>query len=64
MKTLDLLTTLEVAQRLGLSEDRVRQLADRGRLRAVRVGKTGIRLFSPDDVDRVARERAEQRRSE
>jgi DNA-binding transcriptional MerR regulator len=48
----------EVAHRLGLSQQRVRELADRGSIPvAMRVGRRGLRLFDPAAIERVARER-------
>jgi len=44
-----LLTAADVAQRLGLSEAEVAQLAERGELRALRLGGELLR-FHPDDV--------------
>lgn len=49
------------ARILGLSTERVRQLAQEGRLREMRT-VDGCRLFSEEDVERLAAEREEQRR--
>ncbi len=55
-----LLAPAEVARLLGVSSQTVRVLADRGALRIAAKTSRGIRLFKPDDVERlrVARERA------
>jgi excisionase family DNA binding protein len=54
------LSPTQAAQRLDLSYRRVVQLADEGSLAVVR---TPIgRLFPADDVERLARERADRRR--
>lgn len=50
-------TTGDAAQELGLSADRVRQLARSGRLPALRT-KGGQFLFLGEDVDRLKIERA------
>ena len=47
------MTVKTTAQRLELSEQRVRQLADAGRLAHMRTD-TGVRLFAADDVQRFA----------
>lgn len=57
-----LFTVGAVAARLGISADRVRQLARAGRLPHA-LTSTGMRLFSEDDVLRVAEERAATRSS-
>jgi excisionase family DNA binding protein len=54
--------THEVARRLSLSADRVRQLARAGEIDHVRVG-FGVRLFPAREVERFARERAQQAKS-
>ncbi len=50
----------EVAKELGVSPQRVRQLADEGKLPARR-GPYGVRLFSREAVERLAREREQER---
>ena len=50
------LTVSETAQRLNLSPDRVRQLANEARLPCERTER-GVRLFSVETVARVAAER-------
>lgn len=52
-----LLTAVDVGRRLGVTSDRVRQLADAGALRFVRTA-SGIRLFASAEVERLRRERA------
>jgi len=56
--------TGRVARQLDLSENRVRQLADRGVIPSVRTAD-GMRLFDPADVAKFAAERAliQERRS-
>ena len=53
------ITTGDVARRLCLSEHRVRQLEAAGVLRAERISH-GIRVFDPDEVERVRAQRAKQ----
>jgi excisionase family DNA binding protein len=53
----DYLTTQRVAKELGLSEARVRQLANKGDLPAIRTDG-GIRLFARADVEHLRRQRA------
>jgi len=48
-----LMTVKTTARRLELSEQRVRQLANEGRLAHMRTD-TGVRLFAADDVQRFA----------
>lgn len=57
-----LLTTAHVARELGVSENAVRLIVDRGELPATRTAN-GMRLFDPEDVARVARERAARKAS-
>jgi excisionase family DNA binding protein len=49
-----------VARRLGISDDRVRQLERSGALRCRRA-TGGLRIFAEDDVERFAREREARR---
>jgi DNA-binding transcriptional MerR regulator len=51
------LESIDVARRLGVSTDRVRQLADTGELQPVARTARGVRLFETDDVVRLLRER-------
>jgi len=46
----------ETARRLGVYENTVRNWADRGILRAIRLPGSGYRRFAAEDVDRIARE--------
>lgn len=57
------LTTSDVARELRISESSVRGLERSGRLPATRTA-TGIRLFDPADVRRMAEQRAQQRAGE
>ena len=52
----ELMGTGEVALRLRLSAERVRQLEAAGKLQAWRTG-AGRRVFLRDDVERLAQER-------
>jgi DNA-binding transcriptional MerR regulator len=56
MSGADFLTTAAVARELGVSEARVRQLANAGRLPTRRT-VAGHRLYSQDDVARFRSER-------
>lgn len=49
-----MLSTREVADRLGVSEASVRRWSDTGRLPVKRMGKRRERRFAPEHVDRVA----------
>jgi len=49
--------SIDVARRLGVSTDRVRQLADAGELPPAARTARGVRLFDADDVARLLRER-------
>lgn len=53
----DLLTTGDAARILGLSVARVRKLEHLGRLRAVRVGSQGLRVFRREAVEQFAERR-------
>ena len=53
MNTAALLTTIEVSRVLGLSPDRIRQLARSGELRAEFSTGTGVRLFDPRTVEKI-----------
>ena len=44
----------ETARRLGVHENTVRNWADRGILRAIRLPGSGYRPFAAEDVDRIA----------
>lgn len=60
IETVPGMSTLQVAQRLGISQNMVWRLADRGRI-AYRQTALG-RLFDEGSVERLAAERAEQSR--
>ncbi len=51
------LESIDVARKLGVSTDRVRQLADAGELQPVARTARGVRLFDADEVERLLRER-------
>lgn len=53
-----LLTVSQAARALGLSSERVRQLADKGQLPAINTPLG--RLFRPDDIAALARKRNER----
>jgi DNA-binding transcriptional MerR regulator len=59
MNVENLLTTDQVARRLGLGETRLRLLISTGRIRPVLV-LNGWRLFDPTDVERLAAELAQR----
>ncbi len=50
------LNVRETARRLGVHENTVRNWAERGILRAVRLPGSGYRRFAVEDVERLARE--------
>ena len=58
MITKEPLTTSGVARRLERSEQTVRSWVRSGRLHPVAVTASGINLFDPRDIDRVAQELA------
>ena len=53
------LNVRETAYRLGVHENTVRNWADRGILRPLRLPGSGYRRFDVSDVDRLAREMRE-----
>jgi excisionase family DNA binding protein len=55
----DVLTVSEVARELGIAEQTVRQLADRGALPAQRTG-SGQRIFQRADITKAKERRAAQ----
>jgi len=61
IKSDDALTTLDVATRLEISAERVRQLEQAGILRAVKLPK-GQRIFSAADVEVLRLQRAARKR--
>lgn len=56
MATAQHLNVRETAQRLGVHENTVRNWANRGILRALRLPGSGYRRFDAAQVDRIARE--------
>ncbi len=56
MATATMLSVRETARRLGVHENTVRNWADRGILRPLRLPGSGYRRFDVADVDRIARE--------
>ncbi|MDR7400579.1 MAG: MerR family transcriptional regulator [Armatimonadota bacterium] len=56
-----LLAPKDAAQRLGVTTSRVQQLAREGKLREIRDSQ-GRRLFRPEDVERLRRQREAERR--
>jgi DNA-binding transcriptional MerR regulator len=59
-ETFMLMTTNEVALRLGCSAENVRVLERTGKLQVEKT-QTGRRIFKSEDVDRLAQERAQAR---
>lgn len=57
----NLMRTCDAARILGLTPEWVRDLADRGKLPVIRVA--GMRLFRPEDVERLRRQREAERRA-
>jgi len=57
-----LISTGIVARRLGISENRVRQLAHSGLIHVALVTAAGERLYDPAHVERIAIERAQRQR--
>ena len=53
------LLTSQVANILGVSSETVRQLENRGQLKALKTAG-GVRLFDPEEVQRFARSREER----
>lgn len=56
MATAQHLNVRETAQRLGVHENTVRNWAERGILRALRLPGSGYRRFDAAEVDRIASE--------
>ncbi len=56
MTTAQQLNVRETARRLGVHENTVRNWADRGILRPMRLPGSGYRRFDVADVERLARE--------
>jgi excisionase family DNA binding protein len=59
MTTAQQLNVRETARRLGVHENTIRNWADRGILRPMRLPGSGYRRFDVADVDRLAREMRE-----
>jgi excisionase family DNA binding protein len=59
MTTAQQLNVRETARRLGVHENTVRNWADRGMLRPMRLPGSGYRRFDVAEVDRLAREMRE-----
>ena len=57
---MDLFTVQDAARELGISADRVRQLERAGLIPCLRT-PTGVRLFRPADVRKLAETRAKER---
>lgn len=57
----DAMVTSEVARRLGISPERVRQLERSGELQEIRT-RTGVRIYSAVAVEALRQQRASQRR--
>lgn len=57
-----LLTVGDAALIVGLSGDAIRDAVLSGRLRMAATTPNGIRLFTPDEVQRFKRDRARRRR--
>ncbi len=54
---MELLASSDVSRILGVGPERVRQLADEGRLPFIRT-ESGWRVFRRSDVERLAKERS------
>jgi putative resolvase len=50
-----LLNIAEAARRLGIHENTLRQWADKGRVKHVRL-ISGVRRFAPEEIERLRRE--------
>jgi excisionase family DNA binding protein len=59
MATAQQLNVRETARRLGVHENTVRNWADRGMLRPIRLPGSGYRRFDIAEVERLAREMRE-----
>jgi excisionase family DNA binding protein len=58
--TEEFLNVRDSAKRLGVHENTVRNLEQRGELRAVRLPGSGFRRFLKEDIERMRREMFEQ----
>ena len=47
----------EAARRLGISQQRLAELADEGKVPSVGKTQEGFRLFDPNDIEKARRER-------
>jgi excisionase family DNA binding protein len=56
LKSITPLTTAAAARRLEMSEQTVRNLVRRGKLKTIAVTASGLRLYDPSEVERFARE--------
>lgn len=56
MSTTEFLNVRETAKQLGVHENTVRNLADRGELKAIRLPGSGFRRFRKEDVERMRQE--------
>ncbi len=54
----DFLLSSDVARLLDVTSGRVRQLEERGKLKAFRVGTAGVRVYTRVSVERLLAERA------
>lgn len=59
-KTEEFLNVRDAAKRLGVHENTVRNLEQRGELKAVRLPGSGFRRFLKEDIERMRREMFEQ----
>lgn len=61
-KATELLLASEAARLVGISRQRVHQMADCGDLPCERIGENRVRVFKRADVERLAQERERERR--
>jgi hypothetical protein len=57
----EMLTSLGAARILDCSSERVRQLRKEGKLDAIPIGNSRMRVYRREDVERLARERKRER---
>lgn len=57
----DTMTTLDVAERLGVARRTLAGMVAAGRVRPLAYGRRGVHVFDMADVDRLAAERARRR---
>jgi excisionase family DNA binding protein len=60
---MDWMLGTDAARVLGVSPDRVKQIANEGGLPALRVGRRGVRVYRREDVERLAAERQAAKRA-